>query len=618
MRYDDLVAMSFRARRNSLSRLIKRNSKSDHKEDQHPVHSPSCTVEGITRLCSSALDQIRDIPHSKKKKIPSLLECEIGLRQLNSKLRAESNILKRFQETMELGENLLSLQDILKHMSRKLASISKKNFFLDASYGKRMASLHSILTNTSNDFFNCLSRILMQESMNRRPLNTHSTSTSPNIFPTSLPQLENIISNQEPDSSQQEEKIFEESASIGMKNELKLYNMALSYMSDGSCCKDDRIALTLFAQAAATDYVPAIIAVAEMYETGKGCAHADIDVAHHYFSQAADAGVSGKVALALFYLRISKDRSIDQTQRKKMHHKSLKLFRTAAEFGDAEAQCCLGEYYHTIHQPQKAIAFFRSAVACNHIRAQNNLGIVLASKTETKEAGLNLLEISAQRGFEDAASNRILIEIEKADPDDFNLVNNSFYKGYLLLKSYCDGSKKSFESLQTAYKLFQSTASEGDTRANYFIGYMHETGLAERNLHVSKFNFKLVMEKSTSDVWRNAACFHLAEIYFRIQNFSKAASLYQICAESGNRDALNALGLMLQNGQSHHSRHSVEEWFTMGHDAGCESATVNLALLSYKNKDTEKAFKLMANAAVSGNEYANKILRKWKRSKKHV
>jgi len=211
--------------------------------------------------------------------------------------------------------------------------------------------------------------------------------------------------------------------------------------------EDDRKAVIYFARAAQLGSVPSMLALGRLYERGVGCERPDLDLARHFFTQAADHdAVAGKSALARFQLRHlghARDRGVatdssanpptnlfqdgeeddrlaeraaaaaglDEPTRRKAQA-AVAAIASAARAGDADAQCALAEF--TLHgaeelgvkaSRERAKALLGLAAKQDHARAQNDLGVLLLQEAAHRKDGLRLLEISAGKGYAKAQNN---------------------------------------------------------------------------------------------------------------------------------------------------------------------------------------------------------------------
>lgn len=136
--------------------------------DVHPEQEMSkstCSAEVILRLVKRCLHASRSLSYSKKKHISGMMELENALQQLESKLKAQDEVLAKYADSAEVKQLLLALQDTLSLLLRKYMSISKRKYFLDAAYGKRIMLLLQKLTNGTSDLFMALSRLVIVDSI---------------------------------------------------------------------------------------------------------------------------------------------------------------------------------------------------------------------------------------------------------------------------------------------------------------------------------------------------------------------------------------------------------------------------------------------------------------------
>ncbi|HLF21058.1 MAG TPA: tetratricopeptide repeat protein [Aestuariivirga sp.] len=167
------------------------------------------------------------------------------------------------------------------------------------------------------------------------------------------------------------------------------------------------------------------------------------------------------------------------------------------------------------------------------------------------------------------------------------------------------GLAQSLDQLPFAKKL--KLAKVGDEEAQIAVAMAYETGSDTK------------LDAAEAAKWyREAALQGNVEAQFRLarivgkgakglkQDYPTAIKLYEAAAAKGHAPAMNALGLMHQNGEGVAADPAkAAEWFGKAADAKLADAENNLGMLYLNGKgvprDLDEAFKLFARAADQGD-----------------
>jgi len=559
-----------------LSSFLSTSSERERREEdgggetwqQHPLQDNACTVEVLVSRTEQCLQAARKISHGKKKRVSGFREVERTLGQLESKLKAEGNVLSKHGNSGEIKQSMMSLQDILISILRKFGRIAKRKYFLDAAYGKKMLLMHQSLNSAISETFLSLSRRLITNSIESRRGSLESTASfiwkMANEARSTTDRTGSSISSSRRSSMtasdfellEEEEGKEEEKGSLtcdviinnehgtplpvkrlrkGTETPEEMHDQAeLLLLRE----KNFRMALILFARAAEQEYTPSMLALGKLYEKGFGTEGQDIDLALHFYMCAEDLENSeGSTALALLRLRNlnffakSENQSIAQVQKD-----AIRLLTKSAFAGSAEASCCLGELIHAKNPKSgsKARTLFANAAAQGHARAQNNLAVILLSESDEEEA-LRLLELSASQGFAKAQNNLALQLERKGRLQEAKVFYRQAVEAGEGQAMFNLGSLLVEENLfDEGLRLLESAACVGIKDAHLLLGFLYEKRSEEA---LAEQHFRL-----------GGDFVHRGCIALKNRDFSKAAALFSEAARRRNPAALEALSKMSAKG----------------------------------------------------------------------
>lgn len=131
-----------------------------------------------------------------------------------------------------------------------------------------------------------------------------------------------------------------------------------------------------------------------------------------------------------------------------------------------------------------------------------------------------------------------------------------------------------------ARPIFEHLASEGDARAQYYLGVMHANGQAgPRDLGAAARWYRRAAEQDHA-----AAAYNLAALLMQsgdnlTKDVAEAARWYQVAAEGGLPQAANNLGILLQRGEGVATdMEAAFTWFRRAADQGYAPAVYNVAV----------------------------------------
>ena len=206
---------------------------------------------------------------------------------------------------------------------------------------------------------------------------------------------------------------------------------------------------------------------------------------------------------------------------------AAKLWRIAAEQGDAKSQCELGSCYHEGRGMEKnyeeAYKWYWKAAEQGDVPAQRSLGVCYKHGN-----GVEKDEIEACKWYLKAA--------EQGDaPAQYNLGN--CYYGNGVAQDYDE-----------AYKWYRKAAEQGYAKAQNRLGtcYKKGKGVKQNYEEAVKWYWEAAEQGNVDAQFALGSCYYLGKGVER--NFRKAIEWYKKAAEQGNADAQEKVGLCYECG----------------------------------------------------------------------
>lgn len=203
------------------------------------------------------------------------------------------------------------------------------------------------------------------------------------------------------------QEYFEKAAKSG--DEIAYFNLGNLAIVYNPQVPVNQRALQMYGKAADLKYAPALVALGDMYSTGKGV-QVDFSKAENYYMRAADLeSDEGVNRLALLYLLQDGLDSEDNTENAK---KTLALIKKVAEKGNAQALYIMSMVYQNGYMVEsdqdKAIDYLRQAAEKGFAEAEYSLGYLYLTGFGVQidnQKGIDYLTRSANGGYSNAQNN---------------------------------------------------------------------------------------------------------------------------------------------------------------------------------------------------------------------
>ena len=276
------------------------------------------------------------------------------------------------------------------------------------------------------------------------------------------------------------------------------------------------------------------------------------------------------------------------------------MYRRAAEMGDLEAMCSLGNCYYNgqgglTKDTSKAVEWYQKAAEAGNARAMCDLGYCYYNgqgglrKDETKT--MEWYKKAAEAGNARAMCNLgVCYELGK-------------------------GGLRKDEA--KAVKWYKKAAEAGEATAMCYLGLCYEYGQGGLTTDTSK---AVEWYRKAAEAGNAGAMYNLGYCYYNGQggltkDTSKAVEWYQKAAEAGYATAMFNLGYAYAQGQGGLTKDTSKavEWYRKAAEAGNARAMYNLGWCYYNGqggliKDEAKAVEWYRKAAEAGSSEATKRL----------
>lgn len=259
---------------------------------------------------------------------------------------------------------------------------------------------------------------------------------------------------------------------------------------------------------------------------------------------------------------------------------ALRWYRKSAFQGNPDAQYRLGRMYEEGKGISRdysfAIRWYRKAAGQGNSDAEYSLGMMYEKGQgvgQDNEQAARWYSVSADHGNPDAKERLkerkwdLLVRASlKNDPD------TQYELGRMCLDSSGAGHDE-----EEAARWFLKAAEQGNISAQYSLGqmYYHGTGVTQDEAEALKW-YQKAAEQGSADAQKD-----LGDIYRRRYTFrdygSKAREWYRKAAEQGNAEALIMLGIMCENGEGAAENYSeAAEWYRKAAEQGDAKAQCRL------------------------------------------
>ena len=291
---------------------------------------------------------------------------------------------------------------------------------------------------------------------------------------------------------------------------------------------------------------------------------------------------------------------------------ALRWYRKSAFQGNPDAQYRLGRMYEEGKGISRdysfAIRWYRKAAGQGNSDAEYSLGMMYEKGQgvgQDNEQAARWYSVSADHGNPDAKERLkerkwdLLVRASlKNDPD------TQYELGRMCLDSSGAGHDE-----EEAARWFLKAAEQGNISAQYSLGqmYYHGTGVTQDEAEALKW-YQKAAEQGSADAQKD-----LGDIYRRRYTFrdygSKAREWYRKAAEQGNAEALIMLGIMCENGEGAAENYSeAAEWYRKAAEQGDAKAQCRLGDLYMSGKgvglDYEEAVRWYVKAvSKEGTEF---------------
>ena len=266
-----------------------------------------------------------------------------------------------------------------------------------------------------------------------------------------------------------------------------------------------------------------------------------------------------------------------------------KLYRLAADQGNADAQCNLGWMYQNgkgvTQNDAEALKWYRLAAEQGDATGQNNLGLMYEYGQ-----GVTQDDAEALKWYRKAA--------DQGDATGQNNLGLMYEYGQGVTQDYAE-----------ALKWYRKAADQGNAWAQTNLGVMYQNGkgVTQNDAEALKWYRK------AADQGNATAQSNLGVMYKNgkgvTQDYAEASKLYRLAADQGNAVAQYNLGWMYQNGKGV-TQNDAEalKWYRKAADQGNAWAQTNLGVMYQNGKgvtqNDAEALKWYRLAADQGNAFA--------------
>ena len=263
---------------------------------------------------------------------------------------------------------------------------------------------------------------------------------------------------------------------------------------------------------------------------------------------------------------------------KKDIFEALRLYKLAADAGEASALCNLGMLYQEGNGVERDLAMaerlYRRAIAAGNVASERNLAWQLWEKN-TKEA-VSLMESAASKGDLSAMS----------------------WLGFCLVRG-----DKMPKDVDRGMRMLESAGLQGKAEAWSLLGDLHSAGEhLQRDYNLAFSCYERAAQGGCSEAYRIISEYYASGLGCPQDN-RKAMEALQTSIELGNELAMCRFGELLRDNGEYDK---ALEWFEKSWKAGCATGRYQMALMHWRGEgvpqNAHKAIRIAEEAVAAGAE----------------
>ncbi|MDR2015476.1 MAG: sel1 repeat family protein [Azoarcus sp.] len=302
-----------------------------------------------------------------------------------------------------------------------------------------------------------------------------------------------------------------------------------------------------------------------MYEEGQGVKQ-DPGKAIQYYLRAAEQGhAKAQYDLGLMYSRLPANKK-NEEEATRWIQTAMDGFRQAAEKGDAEAQCRLGEIYDIAKKESLRYGTLKNENQNKRIKTiASALGLYSGEKDEKwfEEESARWFQMATEGFRQPAASGDMKAQFELG----------GIYCWFLSGR----------ENEEQGVQWFQKAAEQGLADAQYELGYMHSTGwcVAEQNITEALKWYTRAAEQEHFPAQTQLARIYAGCDQLTDPDYAEALKWYLKIAERGDGTAQYNIGVMYAKGHGIAPNFTeAQKWFRKAMEQGNTNSKQALQLLA--------------------------------------
>lgn len=320
--------------------------------------------------------------------------------------------------------------------------------------------------------------------------------------------------------------------------------------------QDNTEALKWYRRSAEVGFSEAEYKLGEIYKEGKLVPQSYAEALKWYELAAKQKMLPALEALAILYL---KGEGVPQSDTK-----ALKWYQLMAEQGDVKAQFTVGTMFEkgigTTLNYATAQKWYEMAAMQGLAEAQYNLGVIYAKglgRERNDSEALKWKKLAAKQGFVAAQYDLSVMYANGNGTDKDNeaalrwsqLAVESSVKGAEIEKgdsAKIDDSKqnRTQDDVQV-FKSFENAAKQGDTKAQYYLGYFYDNGLGVPASRKEAFKwYQLAANGGNAEAQARLGGIYSSGLGEPEQNYATALKWFKLAAKQGNTDAMIGLATL--------------------------------------------------------------------------
>ncbi|EGB07834.1 hypothetical protein AURANDRAFT_26920 [Aureococcus anophagefferens] len=289
--------------------------------------------------------------------------------------------------------------------------------------------------------------------------------------------------------------------------------------------------------------------------------------------------------------------------------KAERLFRMAADRGDACAQSSLGLLLHSEEKHEEAFRYVALAADQGRTSAESNLGVCYRDGEGT-EVDLGKarywFERAAAKGSEQATKNLARLDAQKAAKIYRRAVELGDVDAMIFLGEFYEHGSGVKLDKKKAERLYRAAADRGDAAAQNNSGILlyHEKKFEEAFRYVA-----LAADQGLTAGENSLGVAYHQGLFGLVTSDKKAAKIWKRAVELGSVEAMTKLGELYENGSGVKlDKKKAERLYRMAADRGDAPGENNLGCCYQHGEGTEvdlgKARYWLERAAAKGHERA--------------